>query len=347
MKKALIVSPYLDHLGGGERYMLSVAEALESLGHEIYFAWDNLEEINKLSLMLGLNLQNPKLDPKIKALYFKGNALSMYLATKPYDAVVYLSDGSIPLLGGKRNILHMQVPFHGVGGKSIQNRIKQNFIHSVIVNSEFTKQVVDTEYGIKSIVLYPPVTPVSRVERKENIILSVGRFEPSLNAKKQDILIEAMRLLAPDLPGWSLALAGGSSSDDWLNSLKAKSVGLPITFYPNVGHDDLSSLYAKSQIYWHAAGYGIDELKNPELTEHFGISTVEAVSAGCIPLVVPRGGQREIIKSDDLHWETIEELVAKTKLVIANPNKSKYLESIEIAPYTAKNFADNFGKLIV
>ena len=347
MKKALIVSPYLDHLGGGERYMLSIASVLESLGHDVYFAWDNLEEISKLSQMLGLNLKNPHLDPKIKDLYFKGNPLAMYLATKPYDTVVYLSDGSVPALGGKRNILHMQVPFHGVGGKSIQNKIKQMFVHKVIVNSEFTKKIVDEEYGLSSVVLYPPVTPINCTKPKEKLILSVGRFEPSLNAKKQDSLIEAMRLLSTHLPDWRLALAGGSSSDEWLNSLKSKATGLPITFYPNATHEELCNLYGQSQIYWHAAGYGIDENKNPELTEHFGISTVEAVSAGCIPLVVPYGGQREIVKSTDLHWQTIEELVLKTSAVIANPARLNYLKDIAISQYTADNFALNFGKIIV
>ncbi|MBP9669871.1 glycosyltransferase family 4 protein [Candidatus Woesebacteria bacterium] len=346
-KKALIVSPYLDHLGGGERYMLSIASVLESLGHDVYFAWDNLEEISKLSLMLGLNLKNPGLDRKVKDLYFKGNAFSMYLATKPYDLVVYLSDGSIPMLGGRRNILHMQVPFHGVHGTSIQNKIKQMFVHKVIVNSEFTKKIVDEEYGLSSVVLYPPVTPINCAKPKEKLILSVGRFEPSLNAKKQDSLIEAMRLLSTQLPDWRLALAGGSSSDEWLNSLKSKATGLPITFYPNATHEELCNLYGKSQIYWHAAGYGIDESKNPELTEHFGISTVEAVSAGCIPLVVPYGGQREIVKSPDLHWESVAELVQKTKAVIANPTKSSYLENIVISDYSVDNFALNFGKLIV
>ncbi len=345
--KALIVSPYLDHLGGGERYMLSVASVLESLGYEIYFSWDNLEEILSLSTMLGITLKAPKLDPKIKDLYFQGHAIAMYLATKPYDVVVYLSDGSIPLLGGKKNLIHLQVPFHGVRGKSWQNQLKKKLIHRVIVNSAFTKHIVDAEYGIDSSVLYPPVQPVTCTSPKENIILSVGRFEPSLNAKKQDVLIEAMRLLSSTLPGWSLALAGGCSSEEWLGTLKQKSAGLAITFYPNISHDDLCGLYAKSSIYWHAAGYGLDEHKNPELTEHFGISTVEAVSAGCLPIVVPYGGQREIITSPLLHWETIEELVAKTKSVLESPNKLEYLSAIKIDNYTESNFATNLSNLIV
>jgi len=346
MKKALIVSPYLDHLGGGERYMLSVAQVLESLGHQIFFAWDNVEEVNHLSSMLGIKLQNPGLDPKVKKLYFGSNPLSMFLATRQYDTVVYLSDGSLPLLGGKHNIVHMQVPFHGVGGKSWKNMFKKRVIDHVIVNSLFTKEIIDKEFGIGSTILYPPVKPITCTAPKEQIILSVGRFEPSLNAKKHNILIDAWRALSPQLPGWKLVLAGSSASDDWLKELRASATGIPVEFAVNTSYDNLCELYAKASIYWHAAGYGIDQKKNPELTEHFGISTVEAVSAHCIPLIVPYGGQVEIVKSTDLHWTTKQELVDQTIAVINNPNKNNYLLDIKIDEYTESAFAKNLGELI-
>lgn len=346
MTKALIVSPYLDHLGGGERYMLTVAQVVESLGYELYLSWDNLEEIQKLSAMLGIKLSSPKLDPIVKNLYFAGNPLRMYRATKQYDLVIYLSDGSIPLLGGKRNIVHMQVPFHNVQGRSWKNQIKKLFIHDVIVNSEFTKRIVDSEYGINSVVIYPPVPQIQVSAPKENIILSVGRFEPSLNTKKQDVLIDAWRVLSPRLPGWKLVLAGASSSESWTNELKTRAGNLPVDFMVNVSHDDLSMLYAKAKIYWHAAGYGVDETKNPELTEHFGISTVEAVSASSIPLVVPFGGQKEIIKNPNLTWTTIDELAEKTLLVINSLPSTNYLSDLQIDRYTEASFAKNLQELI-
>ena len=121
---------------------------------------------------------------------------------------------------------------------------------------------------------------------KEKTIHSVGRFEASLNNKHQDILIDAFRELSPIIPGWKLGLAGGSSSDEWLEKLKQKAAGLRVEFATNVSHTGLSDLYQKATIYWHAAGYVVDEVKNPELTEHFGISTVEAISAGCHQLFI-------------------------------------------------------------
>lgn len=341
-KKALIVSPYLDHLGGGERYMLATAQVLESLGYQIYFGWDNLSEISRLSQMLGIHLVNPQLDPAIKNLYMHHNPFSMFNATRRYDVVFYLSDGSIPLLGGRCNLVHMQVPFHGVGGTSIKNKLKKLFIHNVVVNSLFTKSVIDKEFGIDSLVLYPPVTSVGEGGAKQKQILSVGRFDPSLNIKHQDILIEAFKQLSPSLPGWKLILAGGSSSEGWITQLQKKTEGYPIEIMTNVGHHDLVHLYQSSLIYWHAAGYGIDEVKNPELTEHFGISTVEAISAGCIPLVVPYGGQREIVTDSQFHWESIDVLVSKT-LNLANV---KSINNFDITKYSHEKFALNLKNIL-
>lgn len=345
MTSSLIVSPYLDHLGGGERYMLTIASVLESLGHQVTYAWDNGPQILDLAAMLGLSLHTPTLDPKIKSLYFGSNPLAMYLATRPYDLVIYLSDGSLPLLGGKKNILHMQVPFHQVGGKNWKNQLKKLSIHHVIVNSNFTKQIVDKEYGINSTVLYPPVTPITCTEPKENIILSVGRFEPSLNAKKHDVMIKAWREISPSLPNWKLVLVGGSSSDAHLAMLRKLGEGLPLDLVPNASHDSICSLYARAKIYWHAAGYGVDPAKNPELTEHFGISTVEAISARAIPLVLGVGGQTEIIKNPSLQWSTIEELGVKTRS-LAKLSFDSFAAELDINPYSATTFQTQLKSLL-
>src|SRR5690606_18908981 len=107
------------------------------------------------------DLKDPQLDQSIMSLYKSRNPLAMLRATHPYDVVVYLSDGSVPALGGRRNIVHMQVPFHGVGGRGWKNQLKKHTIHSFIVNSNFTKRVIDQEYGINSKVIYPPVQSIA------------------------------------------------------------------------------------------------------------------------------------------------------------------------------------------
>ena len=52
-----IFDPYLDDLGGGEKYMLSVATCLSSK-HEITIFWNNSEDIAALKKRFGFSLVN-------------------------------------------------------------------------------------------------------------------------------------------------------------------------------------------------------------------------------------------------------------------------------------------------
>ena len=93
--------------------------------------------------------------------------------------------------------------------------------------------------------------------------------------------------------------------------LKKLSQGYPIFIYPNIAYKELVKLYGKSSIYWHAAGF---EETDPTKMEHFGISTVEAMAAGCVAVVVNKGGQTEIVENgvSGFLWNTLDELLEYT-----------------------------------
>jgi glycosyltransferase involved in cell wall biosynthesis len=78
----------------------------------------------------------------------------------------------------------------------------------------------------------------------------------------------------------------------------------------NVGAAELKRAYERAKIFWHATGYGEDDLRRPDLAEHFGMATAEAMAAGCVPIVINRGGQREIVEHgvNGFLWDTVEEL---------------------------------------
>ena len=52
-----------------------------------------------------------------------------------YDLLFVVSDGSVPMMLAKKNILHFQVPFKNIDGKSLLNQIKLKKIHCVVCNS--------------------------------------------------------------------------------------------------------------------------------------------------------------------------------------------------------------------
>ena len=288
-------------------------------------------EDNILSALHSQTLPHKKLFQKIKENLKKFKILSQY------DLIFYLSDGSVPFLFSKNNFLHIQVPF--VTKEKIKDRvlnlIKTKQIKQVVCNSQFTSKFLENFPKNKLSVLYPPVDVdnFSAAEHKENIILSVGRFDNILNAKKQDVLIEAFKHIYQNNPStnWKLILMGGShdlpENNHYLQHLQFLAKDLPIEFVVNPDFDKLRQIYSNSKIYWHAAGFGVDEYLHPEETEHFGMTVVEAMASALVPIVVAKGGLTEIVtdSKNGYLWQNIDELVAKTQLLLGSPQTLKEL----------------------
>jgi glycosyltransferase involved in cell wall biosynthesis len=85
----------------------------------------------------------------------------------------------------------------------------------------------------------------------------------------------------------------------------------------NVHREHLCALLETSSIFWHAAGHDREEQDCPQDMEHFGITTVEAMAAGCVPVVINKAGQREIVQDgvSGFLWNTWEELKDRTRLL--------------------------------
>lgn len=330
MGKAAIIDPYLDTMGGGERYSLSFAKVLSDLGYQVDVEWEDVEIRERLEDRFGMDFKDLNFIPNTN----KGDG---------YDICFWVSDGSIPLLHGRHNILHFQVPFQDVNGGSLFNKMKLYRVNGIICNSEFTKKIIDEEYGVKSKVIYPPVS-VDKIisKRKEKIILSVGRFSNLLQSKNQHLLIKNFkRLEKRELTDWKLVLAGGIEvgADSYIKEIKNSLGDSAIEIIESPDFKTLKDLYGKARIFWSASGFGQDEEKNPKLVEHFGITTVEAMAAGAVPVVYAAGGVREIIEDgkDGFLWNKESELINKTERLVSG-NASMYQIS-QVAKKSSERFS--------
>ena len=318
VKKFGFFSPYLNTFGGGERYMLTLASHLAK-NHKVDIFWDEIDVKAPLSKFLKIDLSKTKFIENIFNLPPTKRAIRSF----SYDCIFILSDGSIPTSLAKKNILHFQVPFK-MPLPDFRTKLKLKKYGHIICNSNFTKDYIDKSFGINSEVIYPPVDVNSiKPAQKENIIMSVGRFSQNqLHPKKQEVLIEVFKEIYKKAPSWKLLLAGQAKKEDekYLRALKKTSRGIGVKIAENMPVDLLRKNYAKASIYWHATGFGEDEQKNPERMEHFGISTVEAQAGGAIPVVIGRGGQKEIVNEgiDGLLWTTKSQLLEKTLQLIEN-----------------------------
>lgn len=342
-KKALIFSPYLDTLGGGELYTIHFAKYLESQGYLVDLGWKDNTLAQLVKDRFDLDISTFRVLPCIYSLFTQSSWLfDKYQTTRQYDVVFFLSDGSLPFVFGRKNLIHFQVPFKHLHSSPI-NRVK---LHNqiVICNSKFTKTIIDQQLKIESEVLYPPVEQ-KKATTKENLLLSVGRFTKSMQNKRQDILIESFKkLIDAGVKNWRLVLIGNTQekrAPQMVKDLKSHIKGYPIVIETDISHQELATWYGKASLYWHAAGFGIDAFKFPEKVEHFGISTVEAMSAGAVPIVVSKGGLTEIVthKETGFYFETIDELVDQTYQLISQPDKLANLR--KQAQKRAKDFSIN------
>ena len=261
---------------------------------------------------------------------------------KKYDLLFYLTDGSIFFPTAKKNILHIQSPLAGQPAKSLWGKFKLKGWNQIIYNSKFTQTHSEKNWPKKSAIIYPPVdTDKIRPLKKKKYILSVGRFFGYLKDKKHELMIKTFKRMSKQLSGWSLHLAGSAQEGDkeYLQELKKLAEGFPVNFYPNLGYDELIRLYGKSSIYWHGAGYGEND---PVRMEHFGISTVEAMAAGCVPVVIAKGGQLEIVEDgkSGYIWSNLAELNEHTLKLINNKDLMEQLSKRAVVK------ADTFNKNI-
>jgi len=312
-----LYDPYFDSFGGGERYMLSLGEHW-SKKHDVSIFWDDNTIIGTSQKRFNLDLSQISVVTNV----FKNDSLiKKMLVSATYDCIVFLSDGSIPMTLAKKNILHFQVPFSTVP-MSVWKRSRYQYI---VCNSEFTQKHLDATIGIPTTVIYPPVAYEEfHPGKKENVIVSVGRFNGHYNVKKQDVLIEVFinMVNTKKLSRWKLVLAGGMLPTDgeYVENLKKLCKNYPIEIIPNASFEKIQNLYGSARLYWHGAGFGETR---PEHMEHFGISTVEAMASGCIPIVFAGGGQTEIVtdKVNGYTWKTKKELEDKTMMAIGKDFK--------------------------
>jgi glycosyltransferase involved in cell wall biosynthesis len=349
-----IYSPYLDSLGGGERYFFTLAQCLQDK-YKVEIIWKSKEILYQVEERFHLQLEKVAVNTKDYNVFQSKNFFKKFFLMRKYAGFFFLSDGSIPFLFAKNNFIHFQVPFKNKN-KGILQQLKFFLIKDVFCNSKFTKQYIDKQYGLQTEVIYPPVdVDLFQTLKKENIILSVGRFDNLEQNKKQEEMIKAFKKLQQQgYQDWKLIIAGGINSlegEKHFKHLNGLADDKSIELKKNVSFKTLTKLYAKAKIYWHAAGFEEDLAESPRKAEHFGITTVEAMASGCVPVVISAGGQKEIISDGEngFLWKTTAELIEKTTKIIDNLKlrNKLYKQAVkDSGKYSKKRFCSEINSLL-
>jgi len=323
LRRCLIFNPAFPVLGGGERYTIALGSVIAE-SHNVTYAAPYRPDPDLVARLGFPPLDIMKLDvddfPRLSV---------------EYDLAVVVTTLSIPPPSfAAKSLLVVQFP-RGTLPDHPAHRwltIAKLRRYERIVYSHYVLEWLRQRWKVNGRVLMPGVPLVDDLQRpKERLILAVGRFvgrfADGWNNKRQDVLIDAFSQLPRHLQDtWHLVLAGGCSPspemEEFLEALKRQANGLNISFEINVPAARLADLQERARLFWHAAGFDRPSTE-PERAEHFGMSTVEAMSHGVIPLVYADGGQVEIVNEEfGRLWHSIPQLVEQTtQLMMQSPTE--------------------------
>lgn len=283
--------------------------------------------------------------------------------TKEYDLFINFMFLSKHIGKAKRNIYCCMFPpkrfvtetngdsLKRLGAKYFDFRFYNSY-DTFISNSEFTNHWLGTYWknSKKNCIIYPPVFSEKEIQgryseqEKKNIIVSVGRFFVGAHSKKQLEMVKMFVDNKDKFKDYEYHLVGAVSNYEldiaYLNEIKELASQVDNIFiHENYPFNELMKLYRQAKIFWHGTGFGEDENLNPEKMEHFGITTVEAMSFGAIPIVINKGGQQETVKEgvNGYRWSNEEECISKTVKVIAN--EKERIKMAQVCVEEAKKYS--------
>jgi len=343
--------------GGAEFVTITMINALKEQGHKVVVLTD--EKINQ-SKVMKLYGKNVSVDKQIilptpfspyachlGAIY--SNVLrSPFLkfgcdilidtcsnSLLPWIDVAYIHFPCTPPIMSLRDKLNL--PYYFL----VRNAIKkmQSGQKLVFVNSKYIAKILMKRLDVRAHVLFPPVPTIPNSRKsmmfnhRTNTVVTISRISADKNL---EIIPKIAELTDADI---SFTIIGGCQSQGTLRSIlelaKERGVSKRVNMLPNLTRDKLKKILLTSKVYLHTK-------KN----EHFGISIIEGMSAGCIPIVHDSGGPREFVPFE-LRYKNLEEAKVKIEKAISKWSV-KYAERMSniARAYNEENFSKKFMNIL-
>ena len=370
MRKAVVIHHTLNTLGGETTVALETIESLNQLGYEVELVSIQPPDLARIEKSYGKKIHIAR----IKSLLpFKLNYFGVYqrLLTllsstdfKDSEVVINTHGDALPyrISGNAAYLLYLYFPrfLMSSSGNYGSNKYRKSFFwkayfkpYSMIAHylamrattrsnliltiSNFSKEAIREAFpGVHPHILYPPVdierfSPAysQPINARESSVLVVSRFSPE---KRIENAIKIAHLLEGKIKFQivgSLAPANRPYFKRLQQMIETYRLSQTISLTPNASNEELIDSMSKSTIYLHTM-----------IGEHFGVSIVEAMAAGLVPIVPSYGGCSEIVPSG-YQYHTLQEAadyIAKNAK-IADDEKRMQMHDI------AKQFSpDNFRK---
>ncbi|AFH42628.1 glycosyltransferase family 4 protein [Fervidicoccus fontis] len=324
--KIAVIHDSLNNGGGAERLAVYMAKTLSESGYDVYLV--TMEKTNWLRLrgIMGDDVES----------YFKGEVIIPYLklplslydrfnawlirdivafslkVRSRYDLTIVTKQYGIPILA---DIAYIHFPDFYPGVESLyypERYVKNTFLRIysmpyrlilkallelykvidyrplILTNSSFSKAVIERWLRTPAIVLYPPVNvekylKYSSNKQRDNLVVSIGRIERAKG-------LHVIPYVAKETSGIKYAIVGLVSDHKYLAEIneliKKLNVEDKVKILNNLNEDKKLKILSRAKVYFHPMKY-----------EHFGISIIEAMAAGLVPVVNRMSGSwSDIIK---------------------------------------------------
>jgi len=190
--------------------------------------------------------------------------------------------------------------------KNFNTMIQNKNVH-LIANSRFTHSAIKERYNKDSTIIYPPVDLSefsNLVKEKEKQVITISRFSKEKNL---NFALEVMKEI--DTNYLLIGNTKTKTNELYFNQLESicnnKKSKAKVDLLKNIPRQKVIQHLTNSKIYFHSS------------PETFGISVVEAVAAGCIPIVPDESAHKETIPFDKLRYTPDDMEDARHKIVLA------------------------------
>jgi glycosyltransferase involved in cell wall biosynthesis len=216
---------------------------------------------------------------------------------------------------------------------------------TVITNSEYSRKALHKTFHIDSIVLSPPVNVdlfrnnvlLNPSNNRKNLILVISRLHPS---KKVENAILLAKLLKQNKIDVTMKIVGNLYPSELCyhafleQMIQEYNLTDYVTIQTNISFTELVATMRECKLYF-----------NQCPGEPFGISTVEAMSAGLIPVVPDVGGQTEFVPSN-YHFHTFGEAMQVISSALDIDNSERLCLSDSVKKYSIKRYIEHLCRIV-
>lgn len=349
-----VIHPSFRVLGGAEATTMHMLDALKSTNHNTTLYTIDTPKIQES--------QNFKIH-KIKRINFplfwryqRMKEIQKLFKDSKLEDILIISSGGLVLENSpsKKIILYCHSTFENeynfihtkTGGfkdlyyRIIKKNLKNGFKImrepkvNLIANSYYTKKEILRLFQKEANVVYPPVDTSKHSKLfnipKENKVITLSRFSPEKNLEFAIKVMTKANL--------NYELFGNAKFESQIrlyNNLKNRVKSNNILLYCNMPESTINYALGKSKIYFHPS------------KETFGIAVIEAVSAGCIPIVPDNSAFKETLPIEELRYRDKDDAVMKLQNAIAGKYDALKKDLItQIKKFSVESFRTNILKEI-